>query len=47
MDGPAFAALPGPLRLFTVAVAGRDKDMNEARKDLDLDIKVTFNVAHT
>jgi spermidine/putrescine-binding protein len=47
MDGPAFAALPGPLRLFTVAVAGRDKDINEARKDLDLDIRVTFNVAHT
>jgi spermidine/putrescine-binding protein len=47
MDGPAFAALPGPLRLFTVAVAGRDKDIVEARKDLDLDIRVTFNVAHT
>lgn len=47
MDGPAFGALPGPLRLFTVAVAGRDKDVNEARKDLDLDIRVTFNVAHT
>ncbi len=27
--------------------AGRDKDINEARKDLGLDIKVTFNVAHT
>ena len=47
MDGPAFGALAGPLRLFTVAVAGRDKDINEARKDLDLDIRVTFNVAHT
>lgn len=47
MDGPAFAALPGPLQLFTVAVAGRDKDMAEARKDLGLDIRVTFNVAHT
>lgn len=46
MDGPAFAQTP-PLRLFTVAVAGRDKDMNEARKDLGLDVKVTFNVAHT
>ena len=47
MDGPAFAVLPGPLRLFTVAVCGRDKDINVAREDLGLDIKVTFNVAHT
>ena len=47
MDGPAVAALPGPLNLFTVAVCGRDKDINVARKDLDLDIRVTFNVAHT
>ncbi len=47
MDGPAFGAPAGPLHLFTVAVAGRDKDINEARKDLGLDIKVTFNVAHT
>ena len=48
MDGPAFAALPGPLQLFTVAVCGRDKDINVARKDLGLDIKVcNFNVAHT
>ncbi len=47
MDGPAFAAPTGPLRLFTVAVAGRDQEINEARKDLGLDIKVTFNVAHT
>jgi len=47
MDGPAFAALTGPLRLFTVAVAGRDQEINEARKDLGIDIKVTFNVAHT
>src|SRR5881396_1923128 len=42
MDGPAFGALAGPLRLFTVAVAGRDKDINEARKDLDLDIQQPF-----
>src|SRR5207247_8549819 len=47
IGGPAFGGLAGPLRLFTVAVAGRDKDINEARKDLDLDIRVTFNVAHT
>ncbi len=47
MDGPAFGALAGPLHLFTVAVSGRDKDMNEAKKDLGVDVKVTFNVAHT
>ena len=47
MDGPAFAALPGPLRLFTVAVAGRDQDIAIAREELGLDIRVTFNVAHT
>ena len=46
MDGPAFAQMP-TLRLFTVAVSGRDKDINEAKKDLGIDIKVTFNVAHT
>ena len=46
MDGPAFAQT-APVRLFTVAVAGRDKDINEAKKDLNLDIRVTFNVAHT
>src|SRR3989442_13329924 len=47
MDGPAFGALAGPLRLFTLAGAGRDKDINEARKDLDLGIRGTINVAHT
>jgi spermidine/putrescine-binding protein len=44
--GPASAALAGPLHVFTSAVAGRDKDMREAQKDLGIDIKVTFNVSH-
>ncbi len=27
-------------------VAGRDKEMREAQKDLGVDVKVTFNVSH-